>query len=128
VSDPAPTRVRTVPSRARRRRIAAGAGASLALALAGLGAWLRTPDAPLAACAGACAAAALWAGAAAWRAGRSGAEPEFSDAAPARALYVGPERIVLLVEGRRRVVWRDATDQATFRRLAARARWRAAAA
>ena len=63
---------------------------------------------------------------AAWRAAvRGAAEP----AGPvrlrgARAIYAGPGCIVLQDMRRRLVVWRDATDRDTFRRLAAWARWR----
>jgi pimeloyl-ACP methyl ester carboxylesterase len=42
----------------------------------------------------------------------------------ARASYAGAARIVLHDRHQRVVVWRDATDRDTFRRLAAWARWR----
>ena len=57
---------------------------------------------------------------------RSGPAPALEEVClrGARAAYAGPMRIVL-EDGRRRVVvWRDATDRDTFRRLAAWARWR----
>jgi hypothetical protein len=46
----------------------------------------------------------------------------------ARAVHVSATRIVLQSGGVSVVVWRDATDRVTFRRLAAWARWSAGAA
>lgn len=43
--------------------------------------------------------------------------------AGARVVHVSAGRIVLRAEGASAVVWRDAVEAATFRRLAALARW-----
>ncbi len=58
---------------------------------------------------------------AAWR--RAWARPGCVTLAGARAVHVSPRRIVLRSASGGAVVWRDAVDGDTFRRLAVRARW-----
>lgn len=45
-----------------------------------------------------------------------------------RAEFIGRGRIVVCTPAGRAVIWRDATDPQSFRRLAVRARWQRAAA
>lgn len=61
----------------------------------------------------------------AWRpAARLAAAPATLTLAGARAVHLGETRIVLRAGGHCVAIWRDATDRDTFRRLAARERWR----
>jgi hypothetical protein len=119
VSETRPGEIPLVPSRTR-RRLLGSAGAATAV-LAGVLAWAATPAALCAA-----AACALCAGGAMILAARTGGvRPAVLDArGPLRAVSVGPLCIVFFAAQRRVVVWHDATDAATYRRLAVLARWR----
>ncbi len=113
-----PGEILLVPSRTRRRllELAAAALALLAMALAATG------TGP---CRGAALACALTAGLALSRGRHPGAPGHLrlDPAAGFRAVSASPMRIVFFAAQRPVVVWHDATDAATFRRLAVLARW-----
>ncbi len=106
------------PSRTRQRllRLAAAAAALLAVLLS------SAATAAALAAAGACALCA----AGAWFQGSRPGHPgvlRVDAAARLRAVSASRVRIVFFAAQRHVVVWHDATDPATFRRLAVLARW-----
>jgi hypothetical protein len=106
------------PSRARRRLLGAGGAAVAVLSVVLLSAQAAAATAAAAACA-LCACRLMLAALRTQAPGtlRVGAYPEF------RALAAGPRRLVFLAAHRTVVVWHDATDPDTYRRLAVLARW-----
>jgi len=118
VSEIQPGEIVLVPSRTRRRLLewAAVAVGVLALALAAAG---TGPALCSAVFCGVCAAAAIWQA----RHDRSAGAVRLDPAERFLALSASRTRIVFFAAQRRVVVWHDATDRATYRRLAIRARW-----
>jgi hypothetical protein len=116
VSETRPGEIVLVPSRTRRRLLGIGAAACAALAVV----LMAAATAATLAAAAACALCAGWAIFLALR-----AEPavRVRPDVPLRALSASRMRIVLFAAQRRVVVWHDATDAATYRRLAVLARW-----
>ena len=118
MSDILPGEIPLVPSRTRRHLLglAAAALAVLALALEAAG---TTPSR------GAALACTLGTGLALFRGRRPGTPAclRLDPLAGLRALSASPMCIVFFAAQRHVVVWHDATDAATFRRLAVLARW-----
>jgi hypothetical protein len=107
-----------VPSRTRRRLLESASLAAAALCLL----LLAAGTAPSLCAAAACALGAACALRGAWGdAPRVLARPDAAEAW--RAQSASRMRIVFFAAQRRVVVWHDATDPATYRRLAVRARW-----
>jgi hypothetical protein len=118
VSEIRPGAIVLVPSRTRRRLLGAAAVATALLAAVLASAGGAAALCAAAACLGAAATALFHA-----RHAEPALRLQLHAAGALRPFSASPMRIVFFAAQRRIVVWHDATDAATYRRLAVRARW-----